>query len=103
MALGLFLKVYNMVGIGGVLRSGGGDIRYCIFIDLFAQWAVGIPIAVLTGIVLGWPLHWVMLAILSEELVKVLLTTHRIRGRHWLTNLVNDEPPQGDEPCIVSA
>lgn len=102
MALGLFLKVYNMVGIAGVLRSGG-DIRYSIFIDLFAQWAVGIPIAVFTGIVLGWPLHLVMLAILSEELVKVLLTTHRIRGRHWLINLVNDEPKQDDEKCIVSA
>lgn len=102
MALGLFLKVYNMVGIGGVLRSGG-DIRYSIFIDLFAQWAVGIPIAVITGLVLGWPLHWVMLAILSEELVKVLLTTHRIRGRHWLTNLVNDEPMPENDECIVSA
>ncbi|PQJ66998.1 MATE family efflux transporter [Photobacterium angustum] len=90
MALGMFLKVFNMVGIGGVLRSGG-DIKYSIFIDLFGQWAIGIPLAILTGIVLGWPLHWVLVAILAEEVVKVGLTTYRIYGRKWLKNLVNDD------------
>ncbi len=103
LALGLFLKVYNMVGISGVLRSGG-DIRYSIFIVLFGQWGIGIPIAVITGIVLGSPLHWVMLAILSEELVKVLLITHRIKGRRWLTNLISDEPEESrQDDCVVSA
>ncbi|MDX1301815.1 MATE family efflux transporter [Photobacterium sp.] len=101
LGLGLCLKVFNMVGIGGVLRSGG-DIRYSIFIDLFAQWGVGIPLAIFTGIYLGWPLHWVMLAILAEELVKVVLTTHRIRGRHWLTNLINDELPDSDKECLAA-
>ncbi|MGF1760457.1 MATE family efflux transporter [Photobacterium sagamiensis] len=101
LALGLCLKVFNMVGIGGVLRSGG-DIRASIFIDLFAQWGVGIPLAIFTGIYLGWPLHWVMLAILTEELVKVVLTTHRIRARHWLTNLINDESPDGDKECLAA-
>ncbi len=41
-----------MVGIGGVLRSGG-DIKYSIFIDIFGQWGIGIPLAILTGLVLG--------------------------------------------------
>lgn len=90
MALGMFLKVFNMVGIGGVLRSGG-DIKYSIFIDLFGQWGIGIPLAILTGIVLGWPLHWVLVAILAEEVVKVGLTTYRIYGRKWLKNLVKDD------------
>ncbi|MEH6533416.1 MAG: MATE family efflux transporter [Photobacterium frigidiphilum] len=101
LALGLCLKVFNMVGIGGVLRSGG-DIRYSIFIDLFAQWAIGIPLAIITGIVLGWPLHWVMLAILTEEVVKVFLTTHRIKGRRWLTNLINDndDAPINEKECL---
>ncbi len=89
LALGLFLKVFNMVGIGGVLRSGG-DIKYSIFIDLFGQWGIGIPLAIFTGVFLGWPLHWVLMAILAEEVVKVGLTAYRIRGRKWLANLVND-------------
>ncbi|WP_318516634.1 MATE family efflux transporter [Photobacterium leiognathi] len=90
LALGMFLKVFNMVGIGGVLRSGG-DIKYSIFIDIFGQWGIGIPLAILTGLVLGWPLHWVLIAILAEEVVKVGLTTYRIYGRKWLKNLVNED------------
>ncbi|MCG7499999.1 MATE family efflux transporter [Vibrio sp. Of7-15] len=105
LAFGLALKVYNMVGIAGVLRSGG-DIKYSIFIDLFAQWAVGIPLAFYTGLYLGWPLHWVMLIILSEEVVKVLLTTQRIRVKRWLNNLVNDDqalPESKKEETLLSA
>ncbi|WP_305370501.1 MATE family efflux transporter [Photobacterium leiognathi] len=90
LALGMFLKVFNMVGIGGVLRSGG-DIKYSIFIDIFGQWGIGIPLAIVTGLVLGWQLHWVLIAILAEEVVKVGLTTYRIYGRKWLKNLVNDD------------
>ena len=100
MALGMFLKVFNMVGIGGVLRSGG-DIKYSIFIDLFGQWAIGIPLAILTGIVLGWPLHWVLVAILVEEVVKVGLTTYRIYGRKWLKNLVKDDDDTQRQSLVV--
>ncbi|MGD8111563.1 MATE family efflux transporter [Vibrio sp. TRT 17S01] len=92
MAFGMVLKVFNMVGIGGVLKSGG-DINYSIFIDLFGQWGFGIPLAYITGIILGWPLEYVMLIILVEEVVKLILTTYRIRSKKWINNLVNDEEP----------
>ena len=59
LALGMILRVFNMVGIGGVLKSGA-DIRYSIFIDTFGQWAIGIPLTYYTGMVLGLPLHWVL-------------------------------------------
>ncbi|MGL4829584.1 MAG: MATE family efflux transporter [Vibrio sp.] len=87
MAFGMVFKVFNMVGIGGVLKSGG-DIRYSIFIDLFGQWAVGIPLAYLTGIVWGWPLHWVLMIIWLEELVKMGLTAQRISSKRWINNLI---------------
>ncbi|PAR38472.1 MATE family efflux transporter [Vibrio metoecus] len=89
MAFGMVFKVFNMVGIGGVLKSGG-DIRYSIFIDLFGQWAVGIPLAYLTGIVWGWPLHWVLMVIWLEEWVKIGLTTQRISSKRWINNLVSE-------------
>ncbi|ENM5853682.1 MATE family efflux transporter [Vibrio mimicus] len=89
MAFGMVFKVFNMVGIGGVLKSGG-DIRYSIFIDLFGQWAVGIPLAYLTGIVWGWPLHWVLMIIWLEELVKMGLTAQRISSKRWINNLVSE-------------
>ncbi|EMB48983.1 MATE family efflux transporter [Vibrio mimicus] len=89
MAFGMVFKVFNMVGIGGVLKSGG-DIRYSIFIDLFGQWAVGIPLAYLTGIVWGWPLHGVLMIIWLEELVKMGLTAQRISSKRWINNLVSE-------------
>lgn len=92
MAFGMVLRVFNMVGIGGVLKSGG-DINYSIFIDLFGQWAIGIPLAYYTGLVLGWPLHWVMMVIMLEEAVKIILTTQRIYSKRWINNLVNETEP----------
>ncbi|MGF1696433.1 MATE family efflux transporter [Vibrio lamellibrachiae] len=93
MAFGMILKVFNMVGIGGVLKSGG-DIKYSIFIDLFGQWAIGIPLAYFTGIVLGWPLHMVMMVILLEEVIKIFLTAQRIHSKKWINNLVEEPIPQ---------
>lgn len=87
LSLGLVLKVVNMVGINGVLKSGG-DIKYSAFIDLFGLWAVGIPAAILGALVWKLPLHLVLLLILSEEVVKVLLTVTRMLKKHWLNNLV---------------
>ncbi len=90
MALGMILRVFNMVGIGGVLKSGG-DINYSIFIDLFGQWAIGIPLAYFTALVLGWPLEWVLMIVLLEELAKIVLTSQRIQSKKWINNLI-DEP-----------
>lgn len=90
MALGMIFRVFNMVGIGGVLKSGA-DIRYSIFIDTFGQWAIGIPLTYYTGMVLGLPLHYVLMSLIVEELVKGLLTTHRIHSKRWINNMVDDE------------
>ncbi|MGP8306751.1 MATE family efflux transporter [Vibrio sp. YIC-376] len=90
MALGMILRVFNMVGIGGVLKSGA-DIRYSIFIDTFGQWAIGIPLTYYTGMVLGLPLHYVLMALLVEEFVKGLLTTQRIQSKRWINNMVDDD------------
>ncbi|MCP5076954.1 MAG: MATE family efflux transporter, partial [Psychromonas sp.] len=87
LALGLALKVHNMMGINGVLKSGG-DIKYSAFIDLFGLWCIGIPAAILGALFWNLPLHWVLLMMLSEEVVKALLTVQRMFKKRWLTNLV---------------
>ncbi|PKF63287.1 MATE family efflux transporter [Psychromonas sp. psych-6C06] len=87
LALGLALKVHNMMGINGVLKSGG-DVKYSAFIDLFGLWAVGIPAVMVAALVWQWPLHWVLLMMLSEEIVKAILTIQRMLKKRWLTNLV---------------
>ncbi|WP_394142338.1 MATE family efflux transporter [Vibrio chagasii] len=92
MAAGMILRVFNMVGIGGVLKSGG-DINYSIFIDIFGQWAIGIPLAYFTALVLGWSLEWVLMIVLLEELAKIALTSQRIHSKKWINNLI-EEPDQ---------
>lgn len=87
MCLGMLLKVFNMVGIVGVLRSGG-DVNYSIFIDIVGMWCIGLPLAWVAVSLLGWPLSWVVAVVLLEELSKVLLVQRRIRQRRWLRNLV---------------
>ena len=87
MCLGMLLKVFNMVGIVGVLRSGG-DVNYSIFIDIVGMWCIGLPLAWVAVSLLGWHLSWVVAVVLLEELAKVLLVQRRIRQRHWLRNLV---------------
>jgi putative MATE family efflux protein len=89
MALGLCFKVFNMIGINGVLQSGG-DLRYGTFIDLSAMWCIGIPLALLAVFQWQLALPWVLAIILIEELYKSVLTLHRISQRHWLSKLVAD-------------
>ncbi|MFA0035768.1 MATE family efflux transporter [Vibrio sp. 10N.261.52.A1] len=89
MAAGMILRVFNMVGIGGVLKSGG-DINYSIFIDIFGQWAIGIPLAYFTALVLGWSLEWVLMIVLLEELAKIALTSQRIHSKKWINNLIEE-------------
>ncbi|MFO6422836.1 MATE family efflux transporter [Motilimonas sp. KMU-193] len=89
MALALSIKVLNMVGIMGVLRSGG-DVNYSIFIDLFCMWCIGIPLAFVAATVWGWPLYLVYLCSLSEEIVKAVMVVFRVHRKLWLKNLVTD-------------
>lgn len=89
MALALSIKVLNMVGIMGVLRSGG-DVNYSIFIDLFCMWCIGIPLAFVAATFWGWPLYLVYLCSLSEEIVKAVMVLLRVHRKRWLKNLVTD-------------
>jgi putative MATE family efflux protein len=87
LCLGMLLKVFNMVGIVGVLRSGG-DVKYSIVIDIVGMWCIGLPLAWLAVSWLGWPLSWVVAVVLLEELSKVLMVHRRVQRRRWLRNLV---------------
>lgn len=84
--LGMLVKVFNMVGIVGVLRSGG-DVNYTILIDIIGMWCIGLPLAAM-AVWLGWALPVVVALVLLEEVSKSLLVWHRIGRRRWLRNLV---------------
>jgi putative MATE family efflux protein len=88
MGTALFIKIFNMLTMFGILRSGG-DTRYMMRIDAFCMWGIGVPLAICGGMVLGLPLRWVYLLVLAEEAVKAVWSYRRVRSRKWLQTLVD--------------
>ncbi len=95
--LGLWMAVrsLNMILVVGTLRSGG-DTRYSLFLDGVIIWILGVPMAILGGLVLHLPVYWVYLMVMSEELTKCILGIRRFFSRKWihhLTEAVNTPSP----------
>lgn len=84
----LAIKNYNLIVIVGIFR-GGGDTVFSCLLDVLGVWAVGIPCAFITGMVLKLPLPIVFASTLIEEIIKFVLGTIRIRNKKWLHDLVN--------------
>ncbi|WP_028864365.1 MATE family efflux transporter [Psychromonas aquimarina] len=88
LALALFVRVINFIGIIGVLRSGG-DVNYSTFIDIFCMWCVGIPLTFIAVKYYHFTLVEAYLVTLSEELIKVILVIQRVHKKHWLKNMLH--------------
>ena len=84
-----FIKAYNMVAVVGILRSGG-DTMFCLIMDLIAVWVIGVPLAIYTGTVLMQPIHYVFIAINSQEIFKMIVIHIRLNSKKWINSLVSD-------------
>lgn len=87
LGLTLSLRIINMVGIVGILRSGA-DTLATIYIDLIGMWLVGLPLAIIGIVWMRWPFYWLYLIPVVQESIKLILTLFRISQRRWLRNLV---------------
>ncbi len=87
-SLFLSFKMFNLINIVGILRSGG-DTRYALLLDSGSVWLVGVPMALLGGLVLQLPVHLVAAMISLEELFKAVFGLRRFRSGKWVRNLVN--------------
>ncbi len=87
LALGVVLRSVPMMVIVGVLRAGG-DVKFCLYQDVFAQWIIGIPLAAFAAIYLGWEPQWVYLLFLTEEVVKWCICLPRMKSKKWMKNLI---------------
>ncbi|KJF80361.1 MATE family efflux transporter [Photobacterium angustum] len=86
-AIILVLKSIPMVMIVGVLRAGG-DIKFCFYQDIIAQWMIGIPVTAFCALILHWPIEWVYALLGLEELIKWFASSFRVHSRRWMNNLV---------------
>ncbi|OQY06582.1 MAG: hypothetical protein B6I28_06220 [Fusobacteriia bacterium 4572_132] len=82
-------KVFNMINIVGILRSGG-DTKAGLFLELSGIWMIGVPLALFTGFVMHWSVYYVYLFANLEEVFKAILGVKRLLSKKWLKNLVSD-------------
>lgn len=83
----MWIRVSNMTLIVGVLRAGG-DTRFSMFLDAGSVWLVGVPLAVISGLVLHLPVYIVYMLVMVEEAVKYGVALWRFFTRRWIHNLV---------------
>lgn len=80
------IKVQNMILGGGVIRSGG-KTKYIMIIDLVGTWLLGVPLGIVTGLVLKLPIYLVYFILSMEEGVRFIMEAVVFRKRKWMQNL----------------
>lgn len=80
------LRIFNMIMIVGILRSGG-DTRFSLIMDAFGTWLIAVPMAILGGLVLRLSIELVYIMIATEEIFKFVLGIRRFVTRKWINNL----------------
>lgn len=83
-------KMFNTMNVVGILRSGG-DTRAALFIDVSGVWFIGIPMAVLGGLILHLPIYMVYAMVFVEEVYKFIIGIIRYRKKKWLRNIISTE------------
>jgi len=89
LCLGVVIRSLPMTLVVGVLRAGG-DVNFCLYQDLIAQWLIGIPVAAICAIYLGFKPEFVYLLFLLEEVVKWFGSIYRMKSKKWIRNLIEN-------------
>lgn len=85
----LFIRAYNATNVVGILR-GGGDVNFCMLMDVLPLYIYTVPIAALTALVLKWDIQWVYILVMCEEVIKLFVGIWRYRSRKWINNITRD-------------
>lgn len=86
MALMLPVRASNVLLLVGVLRSGG-DTHFAFLVDGLTVWGVGVPLAFTGAFVLGLPVYGVFALVMTEEILKLIMSLWRLYSRKWIHNL----------------
>lgn len=78
---------YNMITVTGILRSGA-DTGFCLKMDTFAIWILGIPLALYTGFILKLPITWIVFVNSIKDVYKTVHLLWRVQSKKWLKSVV---------------
>jgi len=86
-ALYMPVRMVNTLFIVAILRSGG-DTKASLMFDVSSVYLIGIPMAVLGGLILKLPIYIVYAMIMIEEVYKLIFSYIRYKKKKWLRNIV---------------
>jgi len=79
-------QAYNTTMVVGVFRAGG-DIHFGVILDVVTLWGCSILLGVIAAFVLKLPVPVVYVILMSDEIIKIPLTTWRYRSMKWVRNV----------------
>ena len=82
------VRLLNTLIIVAILRSGGDTVA-ALLLDVTSVWLIGIPMAIIGGLILKLPIYVVYGMITIEEVYKAILGYIRYRQKKWLKNIVS--------------
>lgn len=80
---------YNTTMIVGIFR-GGGDTKFGLFMDVSSMWGCSILLGALAAFVWKLPVTAVYMILLSDEVIKIPLSTWRYKQEKWLRNVTRN-------------
>ncbi len=87
LAISIPIRALNTQIIVSILRSGGDSLA-ALFLDFTGVWFIGIPMALLGGMVFHFPIYIVYAMVLTEELYKLIVGYIRYKQKKWVRNIV---------------
>ena len=89
MAVFFVLRSYNMVMIVGVFR-GGGDTTYAMALQGCTIWFYSVPLSFIGAMVFKFPVEVVFFLISTEDIIKAIFQSRRLKTGKWLKNVVGN-------------
>ncbi len=82
-AIFMCIRFFNYISLAGVFR-GSCDTRWVMFLELTTVWVIAVPLAFLGAYVFKLEIHYMLLLVMIEEVVKAAFIIPRMKSRKWL-------------------
>ena len=84
----LFIEIFLEIGRGANIvlvqcLQASGDIRIPVFVGVFGMWIFAVSLSYYFGIVLGWGLVGVWVAMAIDEIIRALIFVWRWQSNKW--------------------
>lgn len=77
---------FNSTIIVGICRAGG-DTKFGLYLDFFFLWCISIFFGAIAAFILKLPVQAVYVVLLSDEILKIPVSTWRYKSMKWLKNV----------------